>query len=1160
MKRKALLQFFIVHNNSIKDFFIIMRISLFLLFVCAFQLMAINTEAQNAVIHIKQNNLSIKQLISEIEKQTDYLVVFRNQDVDVDKVISFRKRSGKVSDYLDEIYKNTNLNYVFENNYITLAKKVEIVNQTKKKITGKVTDQNGEPVIGASVVEKGTTNGIMTDMDGNFELEVDDVAVVQISYIGFKTKEIAIRGKNDLQIQLLEDTQILDEVVVVGYGTQKKVNVTGAVSMIDSKALENRPVQNVGQALQGVIPGLNLTVNTTGGELNNNLDINVRGVGTIGEGSEASPLILIDGIEGSMNSLNPNDIASISVLKDAASSAVYGSRAAFGVVLITTKSGQSGRAKVNYGANVRFVDAVALPQPLDSWSFSQYFNRAATNEGLTPVFDDETLQRIQDYLAGTFLDGTVPTTDGYTRWERNTRANANTNWSEEQYRSWVPSHEHNLSVSGGSEKLTYYVSANFLDQQGLVRHGGDFFNRYTLNARINAELSKYVQLQYGSRWSREEYDKPTILGSVFYDTLGRIWPTCPIKDPNGFYMDNTAYYDLTAGGRNQDQKDYTYNQLKLTVTPLAGWNIYLEGNIRTLNRFNHSEKLPVYSHRVNGDFYYEGTDDQSSVTEQSWRENFMTTNIYSDYSRSFGGGHNFKAMAGFNAELLKKRNIYAKKNTLISSDVPTLDTATENPVNSGGFAHWSTTGAFGRLNYNYKERYMAEFNIRVDGTSRFVGDKRWGTFPSFSLGWNMAREPFFENIGNLPEYISSFKLRASWGTLGNTNTENWYPFYLTMPIGNANGEWLVDNEKPNTSSAPGIVSSMMTWEKVESWNVGLDWAALDNRLTGSLDYFKRITKDMIGPAPELPSILGTSVPKVNNADMESYGFELEIGWRDQIANFQYGIRGVLSDYQRKVTRYPNEKGDYSQWYAGKMSGEIWGYETLGIAKTQEEMDAHLETLPNGGQVFGNKWEAGDVMYKDLNRDGKVDAGSSTLDNPGDKRIIGNSTPRYNFGITLDAAWKGFDLRMFFQGVAKRDYMLGGSYFWGADGGQWWSAGFDYHWDFFRPQGDPLGENLDAYYPRPLMTQGGKNKQNQTRYLQNAAYIRLKNIQLGYSFPSQWMNKIGLQSCRLYLSGDNLWTATGLIGFFDPETLGSGANTGKIYPLSRTISVGANINF
>lgn len=1163
MKRKALLQLFIVHNNSIKDFFRIMRISLFLLFVCVFQLMATDTEAQNAVINIRQNSLSIKQLIKEIEKQTDYLVVFRNQDVDVSKVVSFQQRFGTVSDYLNQVCENMGLGYVFENNYITLSPKVNAVNQDKKKITGKVTDQNGEAVIGASVVEKGTTNGIMTDIDGNFTLEVGDAAVVQISYIGYRTKEVSVTGKNHFLVQLLEDMQALDEVVVVGFGTQKKVNLTGAVSMVDSEVLESRPVQNVSQALQGVVPGLNFSVNKTGGELNNNLEMDIRGGGTIGEGSKSAPLVLIDGIEGDMNSINPNDIKSISVLKDASSSAIYGSRAAFGVVLITTKEGKAGRTNVNYSTNVRFSTPSALPTMMDSYQFAQFFNRAAMNQGGSPVFDETTMQRIIDYQAGKITSGSQVRPDGY--YSENVLANANTDWFDKMYKKAVPSHEHNLSVSGGSDKITYLVSGSFMKQNGFINYNSDDFKRYTLNARIKADLSKYVTLVYGSKWIREDYDKPSYLGDLFYDSIARTWPTCPEYHDNGNYG-STMVYRLLYAGRNIDQKDQTYNQLQLTIEPIKDWKIYAEGNMRTINRMNHSELLPIPWINAAGEMAYGSLDGSraagaTEVTEQSWRDNYLTGNLYSDYFKQFESGHYFKVMAGFNAELMKSRDVKGIMDNLITPDLPTLNTATENPRTSGGYSHWSTVGFFGRLNYNFQEKYLFEFNLRHDGTSRFLGDQRWGTFPSFSLGWNVAREGFFENLGNLKEYISTLKFRGSWGQLGNTNTEDLYPFYLTVPFKTQAGGWLIDGKKSNLSYAPGLVSTMLTWETVESWNVGLDWGAFNNRLTGSFEYYVRQTKEMVGPAPELPSILGTGVPKMNNADMKSYGFDLDVSWRDKVGDFSYGVKFVLSDNKRKVTRYPNENGIYSQWYAGKMSGELWGYETIGIAKTQEEMDKHLASLPNGGQTIGSQWAAGDIMYKDLNNDGKIDAGSSTLGDPGDKKIIGNSTPRYRFGLTLDGSWKGFDLSLFFQGVAKRDYLLAGPYFWGAKNGQWHSVGFDYHWDFFRPEGDPLGANVDSYYPRPLFDQGGKNQQDQTRYLQNAAYLRLKNLQLGYTFPKAWVNKIGLQHLRLYFSGDNLFTVTGLHGYYDPEALGdTGDKMGKVYPLSRTYSVGMNINF
>lgn len=1125
--------------------------------------------AMSAQISLTLENKSTLDVIREIERVSEYRF-FYNEDLQgLDQKISINTNDANIQTVLNEIQRQTSIRYVIkENNQIVLSAGVKS-NKTQQVgdnriIKGTILDVTGMPVIGANVVVKGTTNGTITDMDGKFSLEVDKNAILVVSYIGYANQEIKVGNQNTLSITMKEDAEALDEVVVVGFGTQKKVNLTGAVSMVESEVLESRPVQNVGQALQGVVPGLNFSVNKTGGELNNALDMDIRGTGTIGEGSKSAPLVLIDGIEGDMNSINPNDIKSISVLKDASSAAVYGSRAAFGVVLITTKEGRAGRTQVNYSNNVRFSTPSALPTMMDSYQFAQFFNRAALNQGGSPVFDETTMQRIVDYQVGKITSGSQVRPDGY--YSENVLANANTDWFEKMYKKAVPSHEHNLSVSGGSDKITYLVSGSFMKQNGFINYNSDDFKRYTLNARIKANLSKFVTLVYGSKWIREDYDKPSYLGDLFYDSIARTWPTCPEYFDNGYYG-GTIINRLIYAGRNIDQKDQTYNQLQLIIEPIKDWKIYAEGNMRTVNRMNHSELLPIPWINAAGDMAYGSLDGSraagaTEVTEQSWRDNYLTGNLYSDYFKQFDSGHYFKVMAGFNAELMKSRDIKGIMDNLITPDLPTLNTATENPRTSGGYSHWATVGFFGRLNYNYKEKYLFEFNLRYDGTSRFLGDQRWGTFPSFSVGWNLARENFFMDLGNLKDYISTLKFRGSWGQLGNTNTEDLYPFYLTVPFKTQAGGWLIDGKKSNLSYAPGLVSSMLTWETVESWNIGLDWGALNNRLTGSFEYYTRKTKDMVGPAPELPSILGTPVPDMNNADLKSYGFDLELSWRDKIGEFSYGAKLVLSDNKLKVTRYPNENGIYSQWYSGKMSGELWGYETIGIAKSQEEMDQHLASLPNGGQdALGSQWSAGDIMYKDLNGDGKIDAGSSTLGDPGDKKIIGNSTPRYRFGLTLDGSWKGFDLSLFFQGVAKRDYLLSGPYFWGAKNGQWHSVGFDYHWDFFRPEGDPLGSNVDSYYPRPLFDQGGKNQQDQTRYLQNAAYVRLKNLQFGYTFPKAWVNKIGLQHLRLYFSGDNLFTITGLHGYYDPEALGdTGDKMGKVYPLARTYSIGMNINF
>lgn len=1042
-------------------------------------------------------------------------------------------------------------------------------------VSGNITDDTGFEVIGATVIVEGdATRGTVTDIDGNYTLtDVPASGNLQISYVGMRTQVVPVNGRTTIDIVLATDTELLDEVVVVGYGTQKKVNVTGSVSAIDSKSLESRPVQNVSQALQGVIPGLNLTQSSgVGGTLDSQMSINIRGAGTIGSGSNSSPLILIDGVEGNINAINPADIESISVLKDAASSSIYGARAAFGVILVTTKSGKSGKPSISYQANIRFSDANQVPKMLDSYRFAQYFNEAARNSGQGAIFSEEALQNILDYQAyqnGTFtgeltdrnrdavMYGT--TAGSNNRWLLYGGANANTDWFAEMYRDWVPSQEHNMSVSGGSDKITYLISGNFLDQNGLIRHGKDNFNRYSINGKISAELADWVTLNYSSRWVREEYSRPSYMTGLFFHNIARRWPTNPVIDPNGHYHEGNEILQMRDGGVDKSEKDYLYQQLQFVFEPVKDWYIRAEGNYNTINRFNHWDVLPIYGYDTNNQPFaapWQGGDaGKSNIYEGATKDNFASVNVYSDYTFTLADAHTFTVMGGTNIDLMKTRNLGGSKQDLITPLVPTLNTATNpTPSISGGYGHWANLGFFSRLNYNYKEKYLFEANVRRDGSSRFVGDKRWGTFPSFSVGWNMAHEDFF---APLADKISMFKLRASWGQLGNMNTSSWYPFFLSMPVSSSAGNWLVDGRKPNISSAPGIVSSLMTWETIQSWNLGLDWNSLNGRFTGAFDVFNRTTKDMIGPAPELSSILGTGVPRVNNADMESYGWELEVNWRDMIQDFSYGVKLVLSDDQQRITRYPNDTYSLSTWYNGRMNGEIWGYTTEGIAKSDAEMQAHLE---NNRPVWGSNWAAGDVMYKDLNGDGVVNNGANTLDDHGDMTIIGNSIPRYKFGVTLDAAWKGIDLRVFFQGVGKRDYMLGGPYFWGASGGMWQSTAFEEHWDFFRDEDNPLGANLDAYYPRPLFSGEGKNQYTQTRYLQNAAYLRLKNIQLGYTLPSSIVNKAGMQNVRFYISGDNLLTLSEITGVFDPELLGGDWGNGKLYPLSKVISVGLNINF
>ncbi len=1042
-------------------------------------------------------------------------------------------------------------------------------------VSGIVKGSKSEALIGVSVKIKGSNTGTVTDLNGKFVLKnVPSSATLVFSYIGMNNLEVAVNNRTTLNVTLEEKNIGINEVVVVGFGTQKKVNLTGSVGTVDSKALEARPVQNAMQALEGMVAGLNISQNQ--GMLESKPSVNVRGLATIGTGSSGSPLILIDGMEGDLSAINPQDIENISVLKDASASSIYGSRAPFGVILVTTKKGKQGKISINYSNNFKSSSPVLLPHMMDSYTFALYFNEASTNGGSSPFFDSAWLKRIKDFQDGKLIGSNgLPMTSvaNGTRWADYGGANDNIDWYKAVYKSSAPSQEHNFSVTGGNETTKYYFSGNYLDQGGLMNFGGDHLNRYTATGKVETKLTSWATLGYNTRWIRQDYARPSQLGGGLFSDLARQgWPILPLYDPNGYlFSAPSPALGLRDGGRDKTQEDWLYQQARIVLQPVKGWTTTGEFNYKTNDQFRHWDALKTYNHDINGNPYVYNS--SSSVHEGAYRTNYYNVNLFSEYTKELNGGHTVKGLVGFQSEMNKYRDLTSDRQGVIVADLPTLNTTsgvdasgkTASPSVSGNYYNWSTAGFFGRLNYDYKGRYLVEGNLRYDGTSRWRADKRWNWFPSFSAGWNIARESFWKPFET---YVSTLKLRASYGSLGNQNTVdtngnlNAYPTYLTMPIGTANGSWLINGAQPNTSSIPGIISSNLSWEKIRTWNAGVDVAALNNRLNVSLDCYIRYTNDMMGEGVELPKILGTDVPKTNNTDMKTQGFELELSWRDRLSNgLGYGVKVLLSNSTSKITRYANPTGTLDKYYTGQTYGDIWGYTTKGIAKSDNEMNTYLATLTNGGQnAIGSNWKAGDIMYADVNGDGKIDNGANTVGNHGDLKVIGNSAPKLPFGIELTADWKGFDFRAFLQGVMKRDYYQDSYYFWGAwKWGIWWSSGLTEHLDYFRGDAsNPLGQNLDSYYPRPLFG-NDKNQKCQTRYLQNAAYIRLKNLQLGYTIPANITRKAGIQKLRVYVSGENLLTFTKMAKMFDPETI-DGTWTGNVYPLSRVISGGLSVNF
>ena len=1124
-------------------------------------------------LSLDMKSASIKDVFREIERTSEFIIFYGSDTIDDTRRVDITATGATVSEILDRVLDPATTGYtVHDRQVVVFSRSADTQAGPQPQqpqiltVTGRITNSAGEGLLGAGIVLEGSPNvASIVANNGTYSIRVPADGTLRVIMFGYEDALVPVNGRTSIDVVMESEVNIIDDVVVVGFGTQLKENLTGAVSTLSSDELESRPVTYITQALQGLAPGLNVKTGT--GSFESTPSINIRGTATIGDGSNGDPLVLIDGMEGDINSLNPNDVANISVLKDAAASSIYGSRAPFGVILITTKTGRDSDMQINYSANARRSDPIILPKVMDSYTFASYFNEASRNAGVGEFFNPERMQRIIDFQQGKLGNMTViPNPNNPVFWGDGYEfGNDNVDLFRAIFKAASWSQEHNLSVTGGSDKVNFYLSGNFLDQNGLLKIGEDKFRRYAGTAKLNAKLSKWADLSFSLRYTRTDYTRPqTYNDNIFQDVARQAWPTMPLRDPNGYYYDSPSpALGLSEGGIQKTQNDEKYYQIQLNIHPLEGWNIIANFNYRVRDNFYHRDRQMLFNHDVAGNPYV--FNNTSEVREEARRMNFFSPSVHTDYSFSLGN-HNMKVMAGFQVEENKERYMMASRRGIIVPGSPQIDITSGtdyngNPVTpgvGGNITDWATVGVFGRVNYDYDGRYLLEVNMRYDGTSRFRADNRWKLFPSASVGWNVAREKFWEPLAR---HINQFKIRGSYGTLGNQNTRALYPTYQTMNYGTSNGSWLVGGMRPNTSSAPGLISAAMTWETVRTWNVGVDLGMFRNRLNASFDLYTRYTNNMIGPAPELPVILGTNVPRTNNTDLKTSGFELSLQWRDRLkGGFGYSARVTLSDDQTTVTRYPNPTERLNTHRTGGKMNEIWGYTTIGIAKTHDEMNAHLASLPNGGQnALGSNWMAGDIMYKDLNGDGKIDSGAGTLGDHGDHTVIGNSTPRYKFGIDLSADWKGFDMRAFFQGIGKRDFFHSTYYFWGVgpDWDQWRSTGFVNHMDYFRdePNG-PMDINLDSYYPRPIFNTR-KNQQVQTRYLQDASYIRLKNFQLGYTLPTKITQHAGIDKLRIYLSGENLFTISRMSKIFDPETVD--VEWGR-YPLSRVFSMGINVTF
>ena len=1044
---------------------------------------------------------------------------------------------------------------------------ISVARQGTYHLTGTIVDGYGEPVIGANVVEKGTTNGTVTDIDGKFSLEVAPDAVLTISFIGYIPKEITLKGEKELKVVLVEDMQKLDEVVVVGYGTQKKVNLTGAVEQVTSEVFDNRSVPNVTQALQGSIPNLNIQL--TDGKPTRSASYNVRGTTSIGQGGSA--LVLIDGVEGDPSMLNPNDIASVSVLKDAASAAIYGARGTFGVVLITTKEPTKDKTSITYSGNFAMQKPVTVPDFVtDGYEYASHFYEAyhAWNNYSA---DPKNINKTQEFSLGWLEDFkrrkeqgitdevTVDATGKYVYY-------GNEDYYDALYKKTTFAQDHNLSVTGNNGKLNYYVSGRFYGYDGLFRYNTDNYKMMNLRAKGSVQVFDWLKIENNMDFSNMDYHNPINVGeggSIWRNISDEGHPTSPIFNPDGSLTFSAAYSvgDFIYGKNGIDTNNKV---LKLSL---------IHFTFRNTDEGQTQRRVPVPYSTHEGQIVELSTK-YNDLKESNMRTEYIATNLYADYEDTFGDAHYFKGMVGYNYEQSTYKSTYVQRNGLLLDDSENINLALGDAITtSGGYNRWRVAGGFFRLNYAFKDRYLLEVNGRYDGSSKFPTDQQWAFFPSVSGGWRVSEEAFWKVN---PDLFSNLKIRASYGSLGNGNVSP-YSFLELLSISTSGR--VLNGLKNKYTSAPAVMPDGLTWETATTTDVGLDFGMLNNRLQFNGDYYIRKTTDMYTVGETLPDVFGASSPKGNYADMTTKGWEITLTWRDQFTlaekPFNYEIRGTLSDYISTIDRYNNQTGNLDDYYAGKRVGEIWGYVTEGLFKDQADIDSHADqTLIQSSSK--RITYPGDVKIKDLNGDHVIDYGNNTVDDHGDKTVIGNALPRYAYSINLSGDWNNFFLSAFFQGVGKQDwYPSSECIFWGQYNRPYnnmptWHQGN--YW---------TEDNTDAYLPRYAGYNASLKSTPQTRYLQNVAYIRLKNLQFGYTLPQPIVSKAKLQNVRVYISAENLWCwsplykhtrdldVTNIYGS-DPDLtdadMSSGLNgnrgsgDGNSYPQMKSVSLGLSVTF
>ena len=1098
-----------------------------------------------AQVNVKIDRLPLKEALVEVEKQSGYSFFYSNMLPNQDAVVSVRATGSSIESVMDELLKGLGIKYeVKPDKQITLTEKTLTPKETSstrpvKVVSGTVVDASGLPVIGAGVLIEGTSTGAVTDENGKYSIEVPSGdSILEFSCMGYQTLKVSLDGRRVMDVTLREDTQFLDEVVVVGYGTQKKVNLTGSVSMVGSDEISARPISSVSSGLQGLLPGVTV-VNPNGQPGESNTTIRVRGIGTIGN---ANPLILIDGVEGDISAINPEDIESVSVLKDAASASIYGSRAANGVLLVTTKKvnkASDSKARVSLGAYFGLQTPTRLPQMCDAIEFMTLDNEARQNVGTSPAWTEDQFAKVRDNTDPNFF--------------------ANTDWLSQVLNKFAPQQNYNVTLSGSLGSSGYMLSYRYFDQKGLTVGSSTGEKRHNVRFKMDTKLLDRVtlssNLSYTSRKVTSPVNSLTSGGGAIYTAM-RIAPNAPVK-----YTDGTWAYGggntnpvavLNDGGRSVTSTDEFSLLEVLKVDILKGWDVSATYNLTSSNGLREILKKTItFNNPEDGSSYvYAQPNTLKNIDIRNLQQTFI---LQTNFDFTFGK-HNLSGVVGMSQEWYKGTSFSASRNNLITEQDPALNLGDASTMsNDASSSRWALRSGFGRISYNYDERYLLEANLRYDLSSRFHKSNRGGWFPSVSAGWRLSEErwmqfakPVFDNI----------KIRASWGMLGNQYVgSSEYPYLSVLKSFNSEVSLIGANATTGYAQST-LANPNLSWEQIKMFDVGLDLAMLGNRLTFSFDWYDKDTEGILLQL-NYPAQIGAKPSEQNAGKVNNKGWEIDLGWREQRGDFFYGIGFNLSDVKNKIVDLAGNAPDLSGYQirmVGYSIDAFYGYVADGLMSPEDfkisDPVNNNYSLPKIPVILGNDYQPGDIKYKDISGPDGIPDGRITPEY--DKVVLGSNIPRYTYSIRGDFGWKGIDFSFVIQGVGKCDGYLEGS----ARHAFQDMAAYPQkvHLDRYNVVTNP---NLNASYPRLTYNTSFNQSTFSTYWMEDASYMRLKNIQLGYTFPEKWMKKARIDKLRIYLSADNLFTVSKYFYAYDPETP---VSKGGYYPQVKTFVIGLNLNF